>query len=89
MLEAKFKLMHKDCWTGGLSKFKSDFCTHITVSLTKDFVQDITEISLAKGEKSEIKKYFDKSKIISKWGVLEETDKKMTVQIFTDTSKMK
>ncbi len=86
MFEAKFKLKHKGCWTGGLAKFKSEFLTHITVSLTKDFVQDITEISLAKGESDTIKKYFEKSPIISEWNVLEETEKKLIVQVFRDTS---
>ncbi len=89
MFEAKFRLKHKGCWTGGLSKFKSGFLTHITVSLAKDFVQDITEISLAKGEADTIKKYFDKSPIISEWNLLEETEKKLIVQIFTDTTKIK
>ncbi|MBU4245599.1 MAG: helix-turn-helix domain-containing protein [Nanoarchaeota archaeon] len=89
MFEARFKLKHNGCWTGGLVKFKSEFLTHITVSLTKDFVQDITEISLAKGEADAIKKYFDKSQIIAKWNVLEEIEKKLIVQVFTDTSGIK
>lgn len=89
MFEAKFQLKHNGCWSGGLSRFKSAFCTHNTVSLSKDFVQDITEISLAQNEAQEIKAYFDKSSIISKWNVLEETGKKLIVQIFTDTSKIK
>ncbi len=94
MFEAKFKLKHNGCWTGGLAKFKSEFLTHITVSLTKEFVQDITEITLAKGkagvsEAGAIKKYFDKSPIIAEWNVLEETEKKLIVQVFTDTSDIK
>lgn len=89
MFEAKFGLKHRGCWSGGLAKFKSEFSTHITVSITKDFIQDITEISLAKGEASVIKEYFDKSKIISEWRVLEETDKKLMVQVLTDTTKIK
>jgi|GEM_PF-1343228 len=89
MFESKFKLKHRGCWTGGLSKFRSEFLTHITVSLAKDFVQDITEISLAKGEAEAIKKYFDKSPIIAEWNILEETEKKLIVQVFTDTSNIK
>ena len=55
MFEAKFKLKHKGCWTQGLRKFKSKFVTHNTVSLTEDFVQDITEVSLFnKSEKNKI-----------------------------------
>ncbi len=89
MFEAKFKLKHRGCWTGSLAKFKSEFLTHITVSLAKDFVQDITEVSMARGEAEAIKKYFDKSPIISEWNILEETDKKLIVQVFTDTTKIK
>jgi predicted DNA binding protein len=89
MFEAKFKLKHNGCWSGGLAKFKSEFSTHNTLSLAKDFVQDITEVTLARGEAPEIKKYFEESKIISEWNVLEETDKKLIVQIFTDTSEIR
>ncbi len=90
MFEAKFKLKHTGCWTIGLADFKSEFCTHITVGLTKDFVQDITEVFLAnKSEAQKIKNYFARSKVISKWSVLEETDRRLIIQIFTDTSKIK
>lgn len=89
MFEAKFKLKHGGCWTGGLSKFKSEFVTHITVSLTKDYVQDITEVFLANKEESLlIKNYFSNSKLIRKYEILQESDKKLLVQIFTDTSKI-
>jgi predicted DNA binding protein len=89
MFEAKFKLKHKGCWTTGLNKFKSKFITHNTVSLTEDFVQDITEVSLIKTEANKIKKYFKTNKLIKKAEVLQETDKKLLIQIFTDTSKIK
>ncbi len=46
MFEAKFKLRHKGCWTGGLSRSKSELVTHVTVSLSSDFVQNIAEVSL-------------------------------------------
>lgn len=88
MFEAKFRLRHKGCWTCGLSRFRSEFHTHITVSLTKNFIQDIVEVSLAKGDRvADIKEYFEKCKVISKWSVLEETDRKLIVQIFLDMSK--
>ncbi len=90
MFEARFKLKHKGCWTGGLSRFKSEFVTHITVSLTKDYVQDITEVFFANKEEAPlIKKYFSNSRLIKKHEILQESDKKLLVQIFTDTSRIK
>ena len=90
MFEAKFKLKHKGCWTIGLKNFKSEFLTHNTISLNKDFGQDITEVSLAsKKEAREIKKYFKNHKLIKKAEILQETDTKLLIQIFTDTSKIK
>ncbi len=90
MFEAKFKLKHNGCWTERLNKFKSEFITHITVSLSKNYIQDITEISLAnKNESHEIKEYFKNNKLIKSYNVLEESDKKLLIQIFTDTSKIK
>jgi predicted DNA binding protein len=87
MFEAKFKLNHFGCWTIGLSRFKSKFVTHNTVSLTEGLVQDITEVMLAtKKEANEIKKYFRNNKLIKKFEILQETDKKLLIQIFTDTS---
>lgn len=89
MFEAKFKLRHIGCWTCGLSRFKSAFVTHVTVSLTPDFVQDVTEVELYdSSEAREIKKYFDECKIVVKWNVLEESGKKLLIQVFTDTSKI-
>ncbi len=89
MFEAKFKLKHKGCWTQGLKKFKSEFITHNTVSLTSDLVQDITEVNLVKGEKSSVKSYFRNNKLIKKVELLEETNNKLLFQIFTDTSGIK
>lgn len=90
MFEAKFKLKHKGCWTNGLNKFKSQFITHNTVSLTENFVQDITEVSLfSRSEAIKIKNYFKNNKLIKKTEILEENDKKLLIQIFTDTSKIK
>ena len=90
MFEAKFKLKHKGCWTLGLKKFKSEFVTHITVSLSENFVQDITEVTLAnKKEAKEIKSYFRNHKLIKKSDVLQETENKLLIQIFTDTTKIK
>jgi predicted DNA binding protein len=90
MFESKFKLKHKGCWTIGLRKFKSEFLTHNTISLSEDFVQDITEVSLvSKKEAREIKKYFKNHKLIKKAEILQETDTKLLIQIFTDTSKIK
>jgi predicted DNA binding protein len=90
MFEAKFKLKHKGCWTIGLNKFKSQFLTHNTISLSEDFVQDITEVSLvSKKEAKEIKKYFKNHILIKKAEILQETDTKLLIQIFTDTSKIK
>jgi predicted DNA binding protein len=90
MFEAKFKLKHEGCWTIGLKKFKSEFLTHNTISLSEDFVQDITEVSLvSKKEAREIKKYFKNHKLIKKAEILQETDTKLLIQIFTDTSKIK
>lgn len=90
MFEAKFKLKHKGCWTIGLKRFKSEFLTHNTISLSEDFVQDITEVSLAsKKEAREIKRYFKNHKLIKKVEILQERDNKLLFQIFTDTSKIK
>ena len=90
MFEAKFKLKHKGCWTVGLKRFKSEFVTHITVSLTENFVQDVTEVTLAnKKEVRKIKSYFKNHRLISKFEVLQESDNKLLIQIFTDTSKIK
>ena len=90
MFEAKFKLKHKGCWTIGLKKFKSEFITHNTVSLSDESVQDITEITLAnRKEAREIKRYFKNHKLVRKVEILQETDKKLLIQIFTDTSKIK
>lgn len=90
MFEAKFKLKHKGCWTIGLNKFKSEFVTHITVSLSENFVQDITEVTLInKKEAREIKSYFKNNKLIKKSDLLQETDNKLLIQIFTDTTKIK
>lgn len=90
MFEAKFRLRHHGCWTGGLSCFRSQFVTHITVSLTPDFVQDVLEISLANAdEASLIKEYFESSDVVLKWNVLEEDECKMVIQVFTDTSRIK
>jgi predicted DNA binding protein len=90
MFEAKFKLKHIGCWTQGLKIFRSDFITHNTLSLTEDFVQDITEVSATNSaEKEKIKKYFENCRLIKKAEMLQETDKKLLIQIFTDTSKIK
>ncbi|MDP2749725.1 MAG: helix-turn-helix domain-containing protein [Nanoarchaeota archaeon] len=89
MFEAKFKLKHKGCWTEGLKKFKSSFTTHNTVSLNPDLVQDVTEVLLSsKKEAVKIKKYLKNHPLIKKSEILEEDDKKMLIQIFTDTSKI-
>ena len=89
MFEAKFKLRHRGCWTCGLSRFKSAFVTHVTVCLSPDFVQDVTEVELANPDEAQlIKKYFDECKIVVKWNVLEESEKKLLIQVFTDTSKI-
>ena len=90
MFEAKFKLKHKGCWTCGLTKFKSNFYTHITLSVENDSIQDVVEITISpKDSISEIKKYFENQKIISKWRIIEETNEKLMLQIFTDTTKIK
>ena len=87
MFEAKFKLRHRGCWTGGLSRFKSEFVTHVTVSLTPDFVQDVTEVSLAgPHEVGLIKEYFDSNGVVVRFNVLEENERKLFLQVFTDTS---
>lgn len=89
MFEAKFKLRHRGCWTCGLSRFKSDFVTHVTVSLTPDFVQDVTEVSLACQEEAVlIKEYFDGNGVVVRFNVLEENEKKLFLQVFTDTSSI-
>jgi len=89
MFEAKFKLRHRGCWTCGLSRFKSAFVTHVTVCMSPDFVQDVTEVELADPREAQlIKKYFDECKIVVKWNVLEESEKKLLIQVFTDTSKI-
>ena len=89
MFEAKFKLRHKGCWTVGLSRFKSEFVTHVTVSLSSDFVQDVTEVSLASQEEAVlIKEYFDSNGVVVRFNVLEETERKLFLQVFTDTSQI-
>ena len=55
MFEAKFRLKHRGCWTQKLKQFKSEFITHITVSLEKNYIQDITEVKLISNEKNKIK----------------------------------
>jgi len=87
MYEARFKLKHKGCWTGGLIKFKSDFVFHISVSLTENFIQDIIEITLENHEGVSIKKYLFGHKSIKKAEAIFEDDKKLLLQLFTDTSK--
>ncbi|MEI7718495.1 MAG: helix-turn-helix domain-containing protein [archaeon] len=90
MFEAKFKLKHAGCWTTGLTKFKSEFVTHNTLSLNEKFVQDITEVSLFdKKEANQIKDYFKHNKLVKKWDILQESNKKLLIQIFTDTSEIK
>lgn len=90
MFEAKFKLKHKGCWTTGLRKFKSEFITHNIVSLNENFVQDITEVILFnKKEAAEIKRYLKTNKLIKKYEILQETETRLLIQIFTDTSKIK
>jgi predicted DNA binding protein len=90
MYEAKFKLRHRGCWTQGLKRFKSEFLTHITVSLTESFVQDIVKVTLSdENERAKIKAYFDKHKLVSNFDVLSESKDKMLLQIFTDTSHIK
>ncbi|MFH1127593.1 MAG: helix-turn-helix domain-containing protein [archaeon] len=89
MFEGKFRLRHRGCWTGGLARFKSLFVTHITCSLTPDFVQDVVEVALScPDEARHIKKYFKVNDIVVRFDVLEETDKKLFLQVFTDTSKI-
>jgi predicted DNA binding protein len=90
MFEAKFKLKHRGCWTNGLTKFKSKFITHNAISLSEGFVQDITEIFLAnKKESADIKKYFKNNKLVTKFEVLQETENKLLIQIFTNTNQIK
>ncbi len=90
MFEAKFKLKHKGCWTGGLTKFKSKFITHNAISLNEGFVQDITEVFLENtNEATQIKKYFKNNKLIQKYEILEETETKLVIQLFTNTSNIK
>ena len=87
MFEAKFKIKHRGCWTCGLSKFKSEFVTHNTVSLDEHLVQDVMEVSLANEHESiEIKKYLDSSAHITKCNVLEKTKNKIIFQIFMDAT---
>ena len=89
MFQAKFKLKHEGCWTEGLKQFKSEFLTNITVSLTKDHSQDITEILIKNDEAAKIKKYFKTNRRIKEMNILDEDNKKMVIQIFTDTSHIK
>ena len=87
MFEAKFKLKHRGCWTCGLSKFKSEFVTHFTVSLTKNSVEDIMEITLVNEKEAvEIKNYFDNCDNIVTCNVLEKKNNKMILQVFMDSS---
>lgn len=89
MFEAKFKLRHRGCWSEGLARFKSSFTTRITASLAKNFSQDIIEVSLVGNESRKIKEYFKCIKLIEKFEILQESDSKMLIQLFTDTSDIK
>ena len=89
MYEAKFRLGHRGCWTAGLKRFKSEFTTYLTVSLSENFVQDVIEVTIKNNETKAILDYFKSNKVVTIFEILTENRGKMILQVFTDTSKIK
>ena len=91
MMDVKFQIERKNCWTYGLSKkFYGRFISHITFRLSKGTTSDILHIHQKDNSQfSKIINYLRNHIIVNRLDIMHQDSNNLFLQIYSDVSKMR